>query len=116
MDNNLPPSRFATDAGLNKNSLGVVEKEIYTQNGRRSTIDLHTLVKILNQYPQLKIKIGDYLSGNKEKNITPVQEVSADEDFKDVVRRLNKCRDDYDRKVKENEELKKNIPHTTNQP
>ena len=114
MENNIPETRFATEAGLNKNSLGVVEEEVYTAKHKRSTIDLLTLAKILNHYPNLKIKIGEYLSDNKKENITSVHELNELKDKLDRLRdELLEC---YRARDKERDDLKKNVPYTPNQP
>lgn len=117
-ENNIPETRFTTDAGLSKNSLGVVEKEKYTKKGKRSTIDLFTMVKILNHYPNLKVRIGEYLVGDIEEKGTLVQigaAVTGDPDQRiaiteQEIAELKLKADDHERRLARLEKKKPVLP------
>jgi hypothetical protein len=79
----IDKGKFATDAGLLKNSLLAVEDKVYTEKGKRSTIDLLTLVKILIKYPALKRRLGEYLCRNTEENLTGGDKTIDNNEFMD---------------------------------
>jgi hypothetical protein len=68
----LGDNKFAKGAKLPKTALVPIEGEKRTDKGKLRTIDLATLIKIFNGYPELKERILNYLRGTTEENSTSV--------------------------------------------
>jgi DNA-binding XRE family transcriptional regulator len=81
-------NEFAKLAGLPNTALVPIEEEKLTEKGKLRTIDLMTLLKIFNGFPELKERILNYLSRNTEKKPTPAINTFIKMDITDLQREL----------------------------